>query len=99
MGDDGISFESAKLNPSAAFRTPEKVADYPAFTLDQKIEILRRWAYDANELSVAEEEGMGAGEPSLTDRVYKELNRLTGGFRSDISPPTKHGGVPRSRLS
>ena len=59
----------------------------------QKIEILCRWAYDASELAVAEEEGMTGGETSLLARVLEVLNALTGGYDAEHSPPTKQEGV------
>jgi|TARA_R100000005_G_scaffold95741_2_gene78487 radical SAM superfamily enzyme len=98
MTTDGIDFDKAMLDPGSVFDTPEEVATRPDLTLDQKIEILRRWAYDASELAVAEEEGMITGEQSLLARVLKELDRLGDGYDSSHTPPTKHGGISRSSI-
>jgi hypothetical protein len=89
------TFEKAKLNPSSVFDTPEEVTASSDFTLEQKVEILRNWAYDANELLVAEEENMGDGEPAMLGRILKELNRLGGGHDSSHSPAHKQGGIAR----
>ncbi len=58
--------DKAMLDPTAVFRTPEEVLLREDMTRDQKIEILRRWAYDARNLEVAEEENMGGQVLSLT---------------------------------
>jgi hypothetical protein len=42
----------------------------------QKLQILQRWQQDAEELSVAEAEGMAGGEPSLIERVSAALARF-----------------------
>ena len=48
----------ALLDPQDIFRTPDDVLSDRDLTVTQKIEVLRRWEYDASEVSVAEEEGM-----------------------------------------
>lgn len=88
-----IDIEKARLDPGSVFVSPEQLRDHPRLTLEQKIEILRRWAYDASELEVAEEEGMMGGETSLLDRILSALNDLTGGYDVKHSPPTKQEGV------
>ena len=57
------------------------------------IEILRRWAYDDNELATTEEEAMVGGEPSHLARVLSALHSLFGGYDTEHSPPTKQEGV------
>ena len=93
MNEGEIEFEKARLDPGSVFTSPEELCDYPGLTREQKIEILRRWAYDASELAVAEEEGMVGGEPSLVARVLSALNSLTDGYDVEHSPPTKQEGV------
>ncbi|GGO10454.1 hypothetical protein GCM10007972_13290 [Iodidimonas muriae] len=88
-----IDIEKAMLYPSSVFANPEEVVELTDLTTDQKIEILRRWEYDASELAVAEEEGMAGGEPSLLARVLKALDSLSGGYDTEHSPPTKQGGL------
>lgn len=90
---DEIDLEKARLDPGSVFSSPEELKDHPGMTREQKIEILRRWAYDASELAVAEEEGMTGGEVSLLARVLESLNALTGGYDAEHSPPTKQEGV------
>ena len=95
MTKQSIDIEKAKLDPSSVFATPEEVVRHAALTREQKIEILRRWEYDASELSVAEEEGMMGGEPTVLEKVLAALDRLNGGYDVEHSPPTKHGGLAR----
>jgi hypothetical protein len=68
--------ERALLDPTAVFRAPEQVLERDDLSNEQKAAILRRWAYDARELEVAEDEGMRDGEPDLLDRVLHTLNEL-----------------------
>jgi len=93
MIEDEINYEQAKLDPGSVFSSPEELRDHTGLTLDQKIELLRRWAYDASELAVAEEEGMIGGEPSHLARVLSVLDSLAGGYDVEHSPPTKQEGV------
>jgi len=88
-----IDLEQARLDPGSVFSSPEELRDHGELTQEQKIEILRRWAYDASELAVAEEEGMVGGESSLVARVLSALNSLTDGYDVEHSPPTKQEGV------
>ncbi|MCF8466498.1 MAG: hypothetical protein K9G33_03785 [Sneathiella sp.] len=94
-----IDIDKAKLDPSSVFESPEEVAEHTDLSKETKIEILRRWEYDASELEVAEEEGMVGGEPSLLMRVLSTLETLSGGFSTQHSPPTKQGGLSRSDTS
>lgn len=72
-----VDMAKARLDPGAVFASPETLRDHPGLDPDQKLELLRRWAYDARELSTAEEEGMGGGEGSLLDRIEAVLAELT----------------------
>lgn len=84
----------ALLDPSSVFSTPMDVVKDKGISDEVKIEILRRWEYDAREMQVADEEGFPA-RPSgcLLDAVITALHRM--GTAPDIehSPPTKQGGV------
>lgn len=95
MKEDNGAFdlEQALLDPSAVFDAPEDVVACDTIQKEQKVEILRRWGYDALELEVAEEENMTGGEPDLLDRVLKAFESL--GVKPDIGrrPPTKQGAV------
>ncbi len=91
--DTPIDIERALLDPADVFGEPANVVSAEGIDYETKIEILRRWGYDALELEVAEEENMANGEPSLLDAVVKALRAL--GVEPDIlrRPPTKQGGV------
>lgn len=91
--EDEIDLEKARLDPGSVFSNPEELRDHPGLTQEQKIEILRRWAYDASELAVAEEEGMVGGEPSLIGRILSVLDSLAGSYDVEHSPPTKQQGI------
>ncbi len=59
-------------------------------TRDQKIEILRRWEYDAHQLEVAEEEaGMTLRRPEMFDLVVQALHGLGAERDTEHTPPTK----------
>lgn len=88
-----LDLDQARLDPGSVFASPEALRDHAALTQAQKIELLRRWAYDASELAVAEEEGMQNGEESPLAQVLSVLNELTGGYDVEHSPPTKQEGV------
>jgi hypothetical protein len=85
--------DKALLDPTSVFRTPEDVLKANDITRDQKIEILRRWEYDARELEVAADENMIGNNSDLLERVLKSLGKL--GYESDPDnePPTKQGGA------
>ncbi len=76
------------------FLGPEDVLERDELTREQKIEVLRRWEFDALQLQVADEENMGSEEPSdILDRVLQALHALNASPNLEISPPTKPGGV------
>ena len=87
-----LDLERFLLDPGSSFRWPEDVIGDLRLLRQQKIEILCRWAYDATELEVAEEEGMGGGESSNLHRVLSALVSITGGFDAEHTGPTKHAG-------
>lgn len=91
--DERIDYEKALLDPASVFAAPEEVLDRAELTKDQKIDILRRWEYDASEVAVAEEEGMVDGNPLMLQRVLLALESLTGGTSAEHTPPTKQDGV------
>lgn len=97
MAND-IDFEAALLDPASVFAAPEDVLEAESLSREEKIEILRRWEYDASEIEVAEEEGMISGAPSLVQRIVVALNTLAGSVDMESSPPTKQRGIPKSGL-
>ncbi|HVS16346.1 MAG TPA: hypothetical protein VMV46_20715 [Thermoanaerobaculia bacterium] len=87
-----LDLEQALLDPHSVFATPAALLADERLDREQKVEILRRWQYDAAELEVAEEEGMTDGEPSLSGEISRALRTLTGGHDLEGPGPTKHGG-------
>lgn len=88
-----MNLEQAMLDPSSVFASPAAVCDASDLTRSQKIEILRRWEYDARELQVATEENMGGGgTEAKLDQVLAALHQLDAGADPDGSPPTKQQG-------
>ena len=85
-----IDVKRAMLDPTSVFKEPEEVVASDELTRDQKIEILRRWEYDAHELEVAEEEaGMAVLRPEMLDLVVQALHTLGAVRDTDHTPPTK----------
>jgi hypothetical protein len=85
-----MDVNKAKLDPTMVFEDPKDVVANVELTRDQKIEILRRWEYDARQLEVAEEEaGMAVRRPEMFDLVLQAMHTL--GVERDIehTPPTK----------
>ena len=68
--------EKAMLDPTAVFHAPEDVLRRADWSRQQKIDILRRWAYDARELEIAEDEGMPSAQPDILDRILHALHAL-----------------------
>lgn len=66
------------LDPTSVFGDPFDVVRSGAITREQKIEILRRWEYDAKELVVADEENMinDSQKPDLLSRIHDALYQL-----------------------
>lgn len=71
-----IDLDHALSSPMSMFRGPEDVVEHPALTRGQKIEILRRWVYDANQLEVAENEGMRGDNADEVDAVLAAIDRV-----------------------
>jgi len=84
-----VDLDRALLDPAALFATPEEVRDHPTLARDQKVLILRRWKYDASELQVAAEEGMGGGEDPHLARISRVLESLAEGDELEPAPPIK----------
>ena len=81
--------DRALENPAAMFGAPADVLAAAELTRNQKIEVLRRWEYDARQLEVAQEENMTArGGTALSD-VLKALQSLQA--ERPASAPTKSG--------
>ena len=80
----------AMRDPAKVFTDPSEVVADLGLTRDQKIEILRRWEFDAHELEVAEEEaGMTVLHPEMFDRIVRALHTLGAVRDTEHTPPTK----------
>jgi hypothetical protein len=98
-GPKGLSpteIEAAMTSPASVFATPEEVLDHPELTPAQKIEILRRWQYDAVEINVAVDEGMPGDDSPLLRRIMLALGTLTGPIDLEHLGPNKQHGLPRA---
>lgn len=84
-----VDLERARLDPASAFDSPDAVLTHPELSREQRIEILRRWEYDARELQVAEAENMGGGEAAHLDEILRALDALGADARDRA--PTQHG--------
>ena len=85
-----IDIARARLVPTMVFKVPKDVVASNELSRNQKIEILRRWEYDARQLEVAEEEaGMAVRRPDMFDRVVQALHTLSAERDTEHSPPTK----------
>ena len=85
-----IDVKMAMLDPPMVFKVPKDVVASVELTRDQKIEILRRWEYDARQLEVAEEEaGMAVRRLEMFDLVLQALHTLSVERDVEHTPPTK----------
>ena len=84
--DDEMDLEKARLDPGSVFTSPEELCESPGLSTEQKVDLLLRWAEDAREIDVAEEEGMGGGESSMLERILSVLDSLDENY--DIGYPT-----------
>jgi len=85
-----VNLDRALFDPASVFKEPDTVVEHAGLAHKHKVEILRRWAFDAIEMAVAEEEGMDGGEAVAVDTILAALDRLTGGRQSMRTAPTKH---------
>lgn len=95
-----VDLQQAYLDPGSVFATPEAVLSCETLSKEQKVEVLRRWAYDASEEEVAEEEGMPPREGSLLRSVLQALAQAAPDLDLDLDRVdlTKQHGIPRSAI-
>jgi len=84
--------QKALLDPGSVFKTPAEVVGRSDLSREEKIQILRRWEYDARELQVADEESMTGPQTTNLDAVLSALRSLGAPTNVDRAAPTKHGG-------
>lgn len=109
-----VDAELALLNPAAAFSAPMDVARHPRLTRQEKLEILRRWEWDARLIESAQAEGMpDRGEPSRLEEVLEarralldeqrrgdRTHRASAGLRRVPARPSRHAGAgPEWRIA
>jgi len=90
-----IDIDKALLDPASVFKTPEEILTSDELSRKQKIEILRRWEYDARELQVAEEENMIGTNSDILGEIMRALLSLDEESemeRLEHSPSSKQGG-------
>ena len=75
---DKKEYEHIINDPSAVYSKPEEVAHDERLSLEQKISILKQWAFDAREIEVAQEENM-IGPASHLRQILLVLNKLEEG--------------------
>ena len=87
--------ELAKFDPASIYKKPKDILNDDSLSRQEKIDILKRWAYDEREKSVADEENMLCVGSDINNRLDEILNSLIKlGVDSDQDespPPTKHG--------
>ncbi|MDX1587482.1 MAG: hypothetical protein R3296_00965 [Oleiphilaceae bacterium] len=91
-----MSIEKALLDPADVYDSPASVCDDTRLSQSQKVEVLRRWEYDARSQIVAEEENMPDQEGDAgdtLDQVLEALKKLGENPDGDHPAPTKQGGV------
>jgi hypothetical protein len=84
----------AKLDPTIIYARPIDVLKDDTLSKSDKIDILRRWAYDEREMAVAEEENMtgtDSDKSNTLDEILKCLLELNVDHDTPSSPPTKQG--------
>jgi hypothetical protein len=89
-----IDIERAKLDPAHEFKRPKDVLENDSISRTDKIDILRRWAYDEREIAVAEEEnmqGIDADTNNTLDEILECLLKLKIDNDQTVSAPTKQG--------
>lgn len=91
-----VDYEAAKHDPASVFNRPADVVKDTQLSNQEKIDILRRWAYDEREMAVAEEENMGAAgntdRSNTLEQILKALLELGADTDESQPPPTKQGG-------
>ena len=91
-------FEKALLDPQSLFDTPQDVVRAPSLSTARKIEILRRWEYNAAEEAVALEEGMPGEESDLLREILLAIGELGGSIDAERTGPTKQHGLSRDAV-
>ncbi|HKW13904.1 MAG TPA: hypothetical protein VJS69_05405 [Candidatus Krumholzibacteria bacterium] len=71
-----MNLQQALDDPSSVFAAPADVVRNEDVSREQKIQILRRWEYEARTLEVAQDENMMGGVVSRLAEVLDALHSL-----------------------
>lgn len=80
-----VDMERARRSPSTEFDSPEDVVQHAELSRQDKIEILRRWRYDALLLETAQSENLQSDKDSQLRAVMTALQEL--GVEHDDTDP------------
>lgn len=89
-----VDIEKALMDPASVFAAPEDVIVHKALSNEQRVEILRRWQYDASEDAVATEEGMQTSSSDILYRILAALRQVKGDVDVESVAPSKHHAMP-----
>lgn len=90
--------KKALRDPQSVFRSAEDLLSAQGLTKEQRIEILRRWEYNAADEAVALEEGMPGEESDLLRRILLALGEIAGPIDVERTEPTKQHGLSREAV-
>jgi hypothetical protein len=72
-----LEFERILSDPSSNYKHPEEVLRDERLSHQEKIAVLKLWAFDEKGLEVAEEENMrGGSRPIVLDQVLLALQKI-----------------------
>ena len=89
-----MNLRQALDDPSSVFEAPSDVVGNEDISREQKIQILRRWEYEARTLEVAQDENMMGGTSSRLAEVLDALHSL--GEEGSSGATNKQGGAPEN---
>ncbi len=98
-GSASVDMDQALLDPGSIFADPEELLLQEDLSREEKIDLLRRWEYDASETCVALEEGMPGDESDLLRRILLALDHLIAGIDVEHVGPTKQHGFAISVIT
>lgn len=76
VGRSKQTISVALIEPWRAFEHPEDVLAARGLSNHEKKRILERWAEDARTLSIADDEGLGGGEPNRLADVMQAKGQM-----------------------
>jgi hypothetical protein len=68
--------KQALVNPASVFARPNEVVFSPAFSRNQKIDMLRRWEYEARMVQLANQESEIDESEELLTEILESLHQL-----------------------